>query len=280
VVDHPLPEELGHVADHGAAADELLLWWRRRRRRRRGVGRHRGDGVLASDGDRDAKLLRLGWGRGHGHGGSAWRRGAPEDLLRRGRGRERGDDGGGAAANAAAVVDAPDVRGVAVDSLARVDSLGEHEDVAAGGERGGVVHEAAAPTHHLRRQRPLFLRGRRRQRGSGGDDDEAWRAEGPAVAALRPGHGARVGSAAGRGHPPERPRRGRGPGRERARGVAGGRVVVVAGAEQDEDLPVREQHGVEVRRAVVALPHRSRGDDGRGGPVRLVLVPPDGAEGG
>jgi hypothetical protein len=72
-------------------------------------------------------------------------------MLRRRGGRERGDHhfSGGAAA----VVDAPDIRGVAVDSLARVDSLGEDEDAAAAvvGQRGGVVHEAAVPPRHLRR---------------------------------------------------------------------------------------------------------------------------------
>jgi hypothetical protein len=49
------------------------------------------------------------------------------------RGRERGDDLSVSVSNggtAAAVVDALDVRCVTVDTLARVDSLGEHEDVA------------------------------------------------------------------------------------------------------------------------------------------------------
>ena len=187
------------------------------------VGRHRGDGVLASDGERDAEL-RLG-----GRGGARRGRRALEDLLRRGGGRERGDDVSVSvfSGSAAAVIDAPDIRGVAVDSLARVDSLGEDEDAVFAVERGGVVHEATAPPHHLRRQRPrcrrrwrgvLFIRRRGQQLGN----DEAWRAERPAVAALRPRHGARVGLAAGRGHPPERSRRGRGPAWERARGVAGG----------------------------------------------------------
>ena len=91
----------------------------------------------------------------------------------------------------------------------------------------------------------------------------AWRAEGPAAGALRPGHDARVGSAAGRGHPPELSRRGCGPAREHARGVGCRRPVRdVCGAEQDEDLPVREQHGVGVVEA-----RRVRGGPG------LVLAP-------